>query len=328
MPVHLLLVAALSATNAATVIPTRFEADRVFAVPETKDGKPLKLFTDTGGGMNLLCRAAAERAGLSIGPLPSTLDADDAAELGKDAGSTTPAFRGNSIPANADGNASFIVTDCSHGPMKSGGMGEGLLSSRWFAGRVWTFDYPAHTLTLNGSDWKPPSTAHETVMGLRTESAQGPAFSMPRVAIRVEGHDLDVLLDTGATGHPTADGESAQGAGAVEGHRATSFIAKSTFDAWHAAHPDWTVVEKGDDLFAPRFIARMIRVPAIEIASWSVGPVWFTERPDGAFRQMMSSMTDQPVEGAIGGNALRHFHVTVDYPGSAAYFRCTQDCRR
>jgi hypothetical protein len=325
MPAHLLLVAALSATHAAAVIPARFEADRVFAVPETKDGKPLALFTDTGGGMNLLCRSAAERAGLSIGPLSQKLAADDAAELGKDPGSATPAFRGDSIPANADGDASFIVLDCSHGPMKSG-MGEGLLSSRWFAGRVWTFDYAAHTLTMDGSDWKPPSTAHKAAMGLRAQSAKGPAFSMPRVTIRVDGHDLDMLLDTGATGHPTAEGESAQGAGAVDGHRATSFITKSTFDAWHSAHPDWTVVAKGDDLFAPRFIARIIRVPAVEIAGWRVGPVWFTERPDGAFRQMMSSMTDKPVEGAIGGNALGHFTMTLDYVRGAAYFACAGGC--
>src|SRR6185312_14851734 len=140
MTLEILLAATLSATNAATVIPTRFEAGRIFAVPETKDGKPLKLYTDTGGGENLVCRSAAERVGFRIEPLK--VDAEDAAELGNDAGKTTPAFRGDSNPANADGNASFIVVDCSHGPMASG-MGEGLLSSRWFAGRAWTFDYRA-----------------------------------------------------------------------------------------------------------------------------------------------------------------------------------------
>lgn len=323
MTPHILLVAALSATNGAAVVPTRFEADRVFAVPETKDGKPLKLYTDTGGGANLLCRSAAERLGLTIEPLK--LDADEAAELGKDAGKATPAFRGDSIPANADGDASFLVADCSHGPMTSG-MGEGLLSSRWFAGRVWTFDYAAHTLKMDGTDAPPPGVAHKTPMGLRAASAQGPAFSMPRVTIRVDGRDLDVLLDTGATGHPTAAGESAQGSGAVNGYRATSFVTKSTFEDWHTAHPDWTVVADGDDIFAPRFVARLIRVPTVEIGGWNVGPVWFTERPDNAFRKMMSSMTDKPVEGAIGGNALRHFVMTLDYARGTAYFACADGC--
>jgi hypothetical protein len=320
---QVLLLAALSAPNAAAVVPTRFEADRVFAAPETKTGKSLKIFVDTGGGSNLLCRSAAERIGLAIDPL--ILEGEEAAELGENAGKATPTFRDDSIPANADGDASFLVIDCSRGPMGSG-MGDGLLSSRWFGGRVWTFDYAAHTLALEGADWHAPKAVHATPMGLRARSAQGPAFSMPRLTIRVDGHDLDVLLDTGATGHPTAAAEAAQGAAAVDGYRATSFITKSTFDAWRAAHPDWTVVEQGDDIFAPKFVARMIRVPAVEIAGWRVGPVWFTERPDSAFRSMMSSMTDKPVEGAIGGNALKHFKMTLDYPRGAAYFACADGC--
>jgi hypothetical protein len=40
----------------------------------------------------------------------------------------------------------------------------------------------------------------------------------------------------------------------------------------------------------------------------------------------MSSMTDKPVEGAIGGNALRHFRMTLDYPRGTAYFACVDDC--
>lgn len=34
----------------------------------------------------------------------------------------------------------------------------------------------------------------------------------------------------------------------------------------------------------------------------------------------MSQWTDQRVEGALGGNALRRFQVTVDYPAAAAWF--------
>ncbi|HVT31296.1 MAG TPA: hypothetical protein VHE32_01520 [Rhodanobacteraceae bacterium] len=320
---QVLLLAALSAPDAAAVIPARFEADRIFATPQTKGGEPLKIFVDTGGGSNLLCRSAAERAGLAIAPLK--LEGEDAAELGENAGKTTPTFRDDSIPANADGDASFLVIDCSRGPMGSG-MRDGLLSSRWFSGRAWTFDYAAHTLALESKGGHAPKAAHATPMGLRAKSAEGPAFSMPRLTVRVDGHDLDVLLDTGATGHPTPAGEAAQGAAAVDGYRATSFITKSTFDAWHAAHPDWTVVEKGDDIFAPKFVARLIRVPSVEIAGWRVGPVWFTDRPDGAFRTMMSSMTDKPVEGAIGGNALKHFRMTLDYPRGTAYFACVDDC--
>jgi len=65
----------------------------------------------------------------------------------------------------------------------------------------------------------------------------------------------------------------------------------------------------------------------VEIAGSRIGPVWFTHRPDAAFHDMMSSMMDARVEGAIGGNVFRHFVMTVDYPGAAAYFRCVRSCR-
>ena len=38
-------------------------------------------------------------------------------------------------------------------------------------------------------------------------------------------------------------------------------------------------------------------------------------------------MTDKRVEGAIGGDAFRHFEMTIDYPKAVAYFRCVKDCK-
>ena len=46
------------------------------------------------------------------------------------------------------------------------------------------------------------------------------------------------------------------------------------------------------------------------------------------FHKYMSGIMDKQVEGAIGGNALRHFVMTVDYPRATAYFRCVKDCRK
>jgi hypothetical protein len=51
-----------------------------------------------------------------------------------------------------------------------------------------------------------------------------------------------------------------------------------------------------------------------------VGPVWFTQRPDRAFREWMSSMTDRPIEGALGGSAFKTTRMILDYPGGRAYF--------
>lgn len=99
---------------------------------------------------------------------------------------------------------------------------------------------------------------------------------------------------------------------------ATASCSDDVFQAWRQAHPEWRVIQgaqagTGSD---------MIEVPEIGIAGFSIGPVWFTHRPNAAFHDMMSSMMDQKVEGAVGGNAFRHFVMTVDYPNAMAYFRC------
>ena len=64
----------------------------------------------------------------------------------------------------------------------------------------------------------------------------------------------------------------------------------------------------------------MIEVPQVVIAGLRVGPVWFTQRPDRAFREWMSSMTDRPIEGALGGSAFKTTRMILDYPGGRAYF--------
>lgn len=319
-----LLAFPIVAAQAATV-PSRFEADRVFATPTTAKGEPLRLYTDTGGGMNLLCRDAAKRLGLPLETLPP--DEEMEAELGGNLARTTlpPFAPARGIPANANGDAHFLVHDCKGKSAAS--LGEGLLSQHWFAGRTWTWDYPAQRLALETGNWTPPRSARAVALGFKPAAGNAPAFHMPRITVRIDGKDIDLLLDTGATGSPTADALAAQPTPApVNGARATSFVTKSTLDAWHAAHPDWPLVEKADNLFAPRFVARAIRVPEVDIAGWKTGPVWFTERPDRAFREFMSRMTDRPVEGALGGNALASFRMTLDYAHATAHFECLRGC--
>jgi hypothetical protein len=64
----------------------------------------------------------------------------------------------------------------------------------------------------------------------------------------------------------------------------------------------------------------MIEVPRVVIAGRAVGPVWFTRRADKNFHQFMSQWMDKRVDGALGGNALSFFRVTVDYPSAVAVF--------
>ena len=52
----------------------------------------------------------------------------------------------------------------------------------------------------------------------------------------------------------------------------------------------------------------------------TVGPVWFVQRPDASFREYMAQMMDMPIDGAIGGSALKYFRMVIDYPNATAYF--------
>src|SRR6202012_3180536 len=142
-----------------------------------------------------------------------------------------------------------------------------------------------------------------------------------------DGIPINMLLDTGATAHPTAAGKAAAGTETeADGTGVTSYITPRMFDIWHKKHPGWRVVESGDDLLGAQFSARLIEVPKVQIAGWSIGPIWFTERPNKAFHKMMARIMDETPEGAGGGNMLSHFSMTIDYTRAKAWFTCAQGC--
>jgi hypothetical protein len=141
------------------------------------------------------------------------------------------------------------------------------------------------------------------------------SLNFPRTQAVIDGETIDLLFDAGANtrlsdaamqaihdGHPA--------------HRDTSFINQFIFDRWHKKHPEWKMVEKAEDGTG----WSMIQVPRINAAGYTVGPVWFTARPDKNFDQWMSQRMDKTIHGALGGSALHFFRITVDYPNATAYF--------
>jgi hypothetical protein len=67
----------------------------------------------------------------------------------------------------------------------------------------------------------------------------------------------------------------------------------------------------------------MIEVPHVTVAGFTVGPVWFAQKPDANFSGIMSPMMDKPVQGAFGGSGLRYFRIVLDYPKAMAWFEPT-----
>ena len=139
----------------------------------------------------------------------------------------------------------------------------------WFAGRVWTFDYPAGRLVLRPAGNLPPHGPGQRVeLGFGADSTGARTTHFPRIRVRVDGDSLDFLFDTGATMVLTDSALARIGDGRPA-RRAASFISATVLDRWRQAHPDWRVIER-----ATGFGADLIEVPAVEIAGRRVGRTW------------------------------------------------------
>ncbi len=285
----------------------------MFVRPVTRDGDTLTFYLDTGGGSDMLFASAAERLGLQT---------DSARVGGQDmVFSDWPQWRADaSIPPASDSagpSAGRLLVVPFGGQLAAlmDSTDAGFLGGKWFAGRTWTLDYSAGELWLRApGDLPPHQPEHEVTLGFQVDSAGRRTTHFARINAVIDGDSLDFLFDAGATTILTdsalqvlADGRPAR--------RAASFLSAAVFDSLRARHPDWRTVKHGSS-----FGMDFLEVPAVEIAGWRVGPVWFERRPIGAFERYMSSMMDRPVVGALGGEAFRFFRITIDYPNAIAVF--------
>ena len=295
-----------------TALPVRYAADRFYVTPVTTRGDTLLLYTDTGGGACMLSANAVRRLGSQTETMVAGTDTVSLARLP----ALSPAA---SIPlpqAGAPIADRFLVPPEA---VSSQFSGDGFLGRTWFAARTWVFDYPAHALAILTG---PAPTIlgapdHVVPLGFQTNSAGQRTMNFARIRVEVDGDSLDLLFDTGATVTLT-DSALAQLGDSEPAERGTSFIAQGVFERWHRRHPDWRVLE-GGGRFGPGTMP-LIRVPQVSVGGWTVGPVWFTMRPDRNFHQYMSQWMDRQVEGALGGSALKYFRVTLDYPDAVARF--------
>ncbi len=81
-------------------------------------------------------------------------------------------------------------------------------------------------------------------------------------------------------------------------------------------HPGWMYVGESQETTH----AGMILVPSVKIGGLEAGPAWFTWRSDSTYASFMSPMMAAPISGAVGGNVLGHFVMTVDFANAKAYF--------
>jgi len=308
-PVRRFLAALLLALGASCQIqpssvelPSRFENNRIFLVPEVVSGSSIVFFTDTGGGWNAIRKSMAMELGAS------DLQVGDSVLF--------PTFSPDtSIPMNTlfnDGGLT-VVDD---GDLAK--FGDGFLGGRWFGGKVWEFDYHNQKMSLlNEYRVSKENRSRVIPLGFQIDERGFRTMHFARMQIEVDRRAIQVLLDTGATATLTDNSALVLGdmSGASVG---TSFIIQSVFEDWRNRHPDWKIISNGDMVQGQTY--PMIEVPEVTIGGHVVVPVWFAVRPDTAFVDYMSSMMDEPIEGAIGGSGLQYFRLVVDYPNTVALF--------
>lgn len=296
------------------ILPVVYEAGHVYAVPTLANGRQMRMVIDTGGGTF----PSVWVSNVEAGRLGLKGDAQCASPFGPVVVAHPTFQSGKGWPLLAEGCNGIVLYPAAGR--------DGQVTPMALKPGIWTFDYGARSLTLRSPGGAAEAGGTATALGFK-RLGPGHASAWPRIRITVDGQVLDMLLDTGATSHPTAEALKASGASVKDGVGVASYITASTMAAWHARHPEWRYIAEGDDLI-PKRVAAVIEVPEIGIAGQNVGPVWFTQRPDEAFHGMMAHLMDIPPEGAIGGNVFENFRMTLDYPHARAWFFCeTTRCR-
>jgi hypothetical protein len=109
------------------------------------------------------------------------------------------------------------------------------------------------------------------------------------------------------------------------------WLRKSTARKWLSRHPDWqrgigavglSNMRMADD--GTEATGLLVRIPEIKLGSLRIKDVGaLAIAPDNNGRDFMdwySAKNAAPVIGWLGGNALRAFRITIDYPARVAYW--------
>lgn len=293
----------------ARLIPAFFDQGRVLAAPVSANGDTSYFVLDSGGSINALAVSALARLGLQLASstpdstvrFPSSIDS---LQLPRPRVGSPPGYLYVSGQIDAFGRMF---------PMPI----TGFLGGGWWADRVWRIDYPARKLWIFPRSVLPANRStlgpHEARLHFRVEDGKR-STNFARLRAEIDGDSLDLLFDTGAATQLT-DSAAAVVNDGRPAKRAGSFISAEIFDRWHQRHPEWRVIKGGET----RTHAALIEVPSMKLGGYTIGPVWWEERSNAEYHRWIAWM-DKPIQGSIGGDAFRHFAITLDYVSSVVCF--------
>ncbi|TAN04070.1 MAG: hypothetical protein EPN36_10145 [Rhodanobacteraceae bacterium] len=281
---------AKNAAASIVMVPMQVELNRPYidVTLTGPNGRSVKAhaYVDTGGGGLILSAGLTKSLGLKATGKALHEEGQTLVPV------ATPALRiGDKNVELVDAHA---LVDASEPGMLDHTHAEMMLPGRFLSHYVVTFDYPAHTFTLaNAGSYKSDGKAVATTIG----------GGMPVVHASVSGKPYAFLLDTGGQ---------------------YCMISKADLGAWEKQHPAWPRVAgaygPANMLLGP-FEAKlfMLRIASLQWGPFRIENAGTVSRSVGNYERGMSQIVGTPIIGSIGGNVLRHFKVTVDYPAKQVY---------
>ena len=180
---------------------------------------------------------------------------------------------------------------------------EGLLPAGVLQNYQVRFDYAARTMAL-----AQPATLQ--MRGTAIPFRLNPKTGLIAIEVRIDGHAYPITIDNGS---------------------GYTWVRQATAQQWIARHPDW---QRGVGAVGPSNMrmaddgieasAALVRISAIELGPLSarqagalaIGP----DDQGHDFMDWYSAKNAVSVIGWLGGNVLRHFRITIDYPNKMSYW--------
>lgn len=180
---------------------------------------------------------------------------------------------------------------------------EGLLPAGLLQKYQVSFDYSGRSMTL-----AEPGTL--TPRGVPVPFQLNAITGLIAVEATIDGQTYPITIDNGS---------------------GFTWIGRSAAQAWLTRHPDW---QRGTGAIGPSNMrmaedgietaGALLRIPEIQLGSLrmqQVGALAIGPDDQGHdFMDWYSTKNALPVIGWLGGNVLRHFRVTIDYPQRMSYW--------
>lgn len=244
-------------------------------------------WVDTGGGAIMISADLARRLDLKPGKITHE-------EGHLYAPVDVPALRIGNMPIGLAQARAVIVTDEPHALENTDA--DLALPGSMLRNYTVVFNYPAHAFTI-----AKPGQLHPTGTEVKAYIGQS---GMPVIWLTIAGKTHGFLLDTGGK---------------------FCMISSASVIEWMKQKPGWAHVHgaygPGNMLLQGDSKEEMLRIGEMDWGPFQINNAGAVSRPDGVYERWMSGMVDKPIIGSIGGNVLRDFRVTIDYPSGKIYLK-------